>query len=67
MEKEETAKCSVCYKLFERSIDPERRYISCPAHSFGETVDQEREFHLEVCEHVASGFPCPKYPDVIKK
>lgn len=36
---EEKANCSVCGKSFERSTDPDKRYISCPAHSFGETVD----------------------------
>ena len=36
MNETETARCSVCRKLFERSLEPERRYISCPVHSFGE-------------------------------
>lgn len=35
---EENAKCRVCGASFERSMEPERRYVSCPAHSFGEVV-----------------------------
>jgi hypothetical protein len=40
---EETAKCLVCGCVFVRSTEPSRRYVSCPAHSFGELVSDEEE------------------------
>ena len=40
-EQTETARCSVCKKLFKRSTKLEKRYVSCPAHSFGEVVQSE--------------------------
>lgn len=36
----EIAECSVCGDDFERSVEPERRYVSCPKHSFGEILVQ---------------------------
>jgi len=35
---QETAQCSICGEDFERSTEPKQRYVSCPAHSFGETL-----------------------------
>lgn len=37
---EETAKCSVCKRLFQREVNnPEGKLVSCPAHSFGEVEE----------------------------
>jgi len=43
----ETAECSVCQTTFERSTEPKQQYISCPAHSFGETVEMQGVVRLD--------------------
>lgn len=29
--------------------------------------ERQKNLHIQICERIKAGFPCPKYPDVIKK
>ena len=61
-EETENAKCEVCRRPFERSTDPDRRYISCPKHSFGEVVTP-----AETTEREEERLSCPRASSCLVK